>query len=57
MAMSLPASRIEVRFVYDDGVKGEWVDLEVAMQTWLSPAPRRRVNRVEFQEKARPARR
>jgi len=54
---NLPVSRVEVRFVYEGEIKGEWVDLEDAMRTWLTPASGRRVDRVEFIEKERPPRR
>lgn len=55
--LGLPASKIEVRFVYEGGVKGEWVDLTEAMKTWMTPHAGLRVNRVEFNEKERPRRR
>jgi len=51
--LNLPISRVQVRFVYEDGVKGEWVDLTSAMQLWLTPAEGHVVNRVEFNEKER----
>jgi hypothetical protein len=53
---SLPISRVEARFVYEGGVKGEWVDLREALSLWMTPAPGYEVNRVEFQEKERPPR-
>lgn len=53
---TLPVSQVEARFVYEGGVKGEWVSLDQAMQTWLNPARGYKVQRVEFQEKLRPPR-
>lgn len=55
-ARRLAVSEVDVRFVYEGGVKGEWVSLDEAMQTWLTPAPGRKVNRIEFNEKLRPPR-
>lgn len=55
--MTLPVSRVECRFVYEGGIKGEWVDLADAMRTWLTPAAGYAIDRVEFQEKERPPRR
>jgi hypothetical protein len=50
---NLPVSRVQVRFVYEGGIKGEWVDLTRALQLWLTPAKGLTVNRVEFNEKER----
>jgi hypothetical protein len=50
---NLPVSQVQVRFVYEGGIKGEWVDLSRALQLWLTPAKDLTVNRVEFNEKER----
>ena len=53
MKQKLTVDRILCRFVYEGGVKGEWVSLDEAMKTWLNPASGYKVNRVEFIEKKR----
>jgi hypothetical protein len=50
---NMPVSRIECRYVYEGGIKGEWVPLTEVMKTWLAPAEGYTVNRVEFQERSR----
>ena len=53
MKQKLTVDRVLCRFVYEGGIKGEWVSLEEAMKTWLNPASGHAVKWVEFIEKKR----
>jgi hypothetical protein len=44
------------RFVYQGGIKGEWVELSDALELWIMPDHSLVVDRVEFAPKIRPPR-